>query len=65
MSAPRPRLSLGRLLGFGLPLALFAALAFMLALHGGVGAACALWLAKRHWGWELNWTRPWWRAAPA
>ena len=42
-----------------------SALAFMLALHGGVGAACALWLAKRHWGWELNWTRPWWRAAPA
>ena len=31
MSAPRSRPSATRLLGFGLPLALFAALAFMLA----------------------------------
>jgi len=42
-----------------------SALAFMLALHGGVGAACVLWLAKRHWGWELNWTRLGWRGARA
>jgi len=42
-----------------------SALAFVLALHGGTGLACALWLAKRHWGWELNAARLWRRGAPA
>ncbi len=30
------------------------ALPFMLALHGSALALCVLWLAKRHWGWELR-----------
>jgi len=41
------------------------ALPFMLALHGGVLALCTLWLAKRHWGWELRLARFFHRAAPA